>query len=184
LVYLSRDRDTRIKILFLVGIIFLVTNFIIYPRLDSATKGALTARFAKKDLTGRDGLLRNEIELWRRNPLLGVGPGMGKYHRLALAVGAHTEYTRLLSEHGTFGLLAIGCLLLIAIQNLKRGGTNVSRAVVASSLVWSALFMASAAMRLAAPAFMFALSYVNLARTEQPSRKRQAKRVVRRLFIT
>lgn len=171
LFYLSRDRGSRIKILLVTALLFGVVNFVILPRLNIFTGGALTARFEKKDVTGRDKLLESELTLWAENPLLGVGPGMGKYYQQSLEIGSHTEYTRILSEHGTFGLVAMCALALVGIKNIKRARTYMGHAVVASALVWSLLFMMSAAMRLAAPAFMFGLSFVTLLPDENIGRR-------------
>ncbi len=105
---------------------------------------------------------------------------MGKYYRAQLAVGSHTEYTRILSEHGAFGLLAICVLLRACLKNLRRARTPLERAMVGSFLAWSLLFMASAAMRLAAPAFMFGLSFVTLL-PDQNVRRRFSRNRRRRL---
>lgn len=162
LFYLSRSRRQMITTVFIGLALFAVTKYVVLPRLDSFTDGALAERFEKTDLTGRDTLIRDELDLWTENPILGVGPGMGQYYRQSLWGGSHTEYTRLLSEHGVFGLLAIIFLLLALLRNLKQANTQMSKAVVAACGFWGLLFMSSAAMRLVAPSFMIGVTFITL----------------------
>ena len=56
-------------------------------------------------------ILLADLELWARNPILGVGPGMAAWGReeiLDARISAHTEFSRLLAEHGLFGAAALG----------------------------------------------------------------------------
>ena len=62
------------------------------------------------DTTGREDIARADLEVWFDNPVLGVGPGVAKEYRAATfgrAAAAHTEFTRLLAEHGILGLVAL-----------------------------------------------------------------------------
>jgi uncharacterized membrane protein YGL010W len=78
-----------------------------------------------------------------------------------MVASSHTEFSRLLAEHGLFGLGALLLLALMTAQRFRQAQTPVSRAMVLSMMGWSLLFMAHSAMRLAAPAFLFGLAFVN-----------------------
>ena len=85
--------------------------------VDSSTQVAsfehersLTERFRDLDTTGRLGAATTDLQVFSENPILGVGVGRSiEFHDTieGISLAAHTEYTRLLAEHGLFGLLAI-----------------------------------------------------------------------------
>ena len=154
--YLIRDPRSRLKFLFLAVVLFVSTNYFLLPRLDAFTEGALSARFKSTSTTGRDRIAMTEIQVWLNNPVFGVGPGRTPGNV------AHTEFTRLLSEHGTFGLLSILVLTIAGARNIRRAPTIKNKALAASMMGWSFLFMLNAGMRLAAPAFAFGLAFITL----------------------
>jgi hypothetical protein len=95
---------------------------------------------------------------------LGVGPGVGTYLRQQRLIGiirgpSHTEYTRLLAEHGVFGILAMFCLFALALRAIRGAPDLASRGISAAMIIWALLFMSIYATRLAAPAFVFGLAF-------------------------
>jgi O-antigen ligase len=163
--YLSRDARARVKIILLAGLLFVVATFVVLPRLDAFTGGALSARFENTDSTGRNTIAGADLQIWLENPFFGVGPGESKvehalYYR---KIATHTEYTRLLAEHGLFGLAAGLLLLAMAAQRFRQIGRlrNINtKAMLAPMVVWALLYMLDKAMRLVAPAFTFGLSFI------------------------
>ena len=135
----------------------------ILPLLNSFTEGQLVQRFKNPDLTGRDSIAEAELQLFLQKPVLGNGVGMSMYSRSAMshaeAPAAHTEYTRLLAEHGLFGAAALAILLFMTAQAFLKAPGPWAKAVVAAMAVWSFLFMAVASMRLVAPAFLLGLMH-------------------------
>jgi hypothetical protein len=162
--YLVRDTNSRIRIVLVVTAIFVVTNYVVLPQLDSFTGGSLSTRFQDTDPTGRDEIIMADLELWKENPVFGVGPGMGQRYRANVMkyVAAHTEYTRLLAEHGVLGAVAIILLIVMAVRGIRRSNTIIGKALAAAMLGWSFLFMMIDAMRLVAPAFTFGLAYATV----------------------
>jgi hypothetical protein len=160
--YLSRNRRALLTNLLISILLFGIVNYIVLPQLDAFTGGAITERFQKTSLTGRDELIRDELEIFLNYPALGVGPGMSEYYHYKFRVGSHTEYSRLLAEHGLFGLSSILILLVSIWLNLRKEHTNLGKAIVASFSLWSLLFMSSAAMRLVAPAFIFGVGFATI----------------------
>jgi hypothetical protein len=162
--FLARNARSRARLTLLGPIVFALAAFVILPRLDDFTGGALSARFQKTTLSNREELMQGDLEVWRRNPLLGVGPGMAKPVRGTAGgdAAAHTEFSRLVSEHGLLGLAALVPLLMIGWRSFRRAKSAEQRALVVSMMGWSFLFMLVYAMRLAAPAFIFGLACINL----------------------
>jgi hypothetical protein len=159
--YLIQNPRTRGKLLFAAPLIYLLLTFVVWPQLDNFTGGALAARFENTDTTGRDRLAHIDLDMFRNNPIYGVGPGIGWYYR---GYAAHTELTRLLAEHGIFGLGAIVVLLIIALHRFTEAKGRVEKALVVSFIGWALLFMMTVAFRLVAPGLVFALASVKLLR--------------------
>ncbi len=162
--FLIRLPQRRLKVIGGILVLLLVTNFVLLPQLDAFTDGALSRRFTNTKLTGRDKLVRADLQAWSDNPVFGVGPGQAKAFRQSFRAdtSAHTEFSRMLAEHGVFGLFAILVLLAMAIQHLRRAPFGAGKAYVAAMISWSFFYMLTAAMRLAAPSFIFGLSAVNM----------------------
>jgi len=165
--YLSRDARARVKMILLAALLFVIVTFVVLPRLDTFTGGALSARFENTSSTGRNSIAGADLQIWLANPFFGVGPGESKvehalYYR---KIATHTEYTRLLAEHGLFGLVAVLLLFVMAGQRFRRIGRmrNINtKAMVAPMVVWGLLYMIDKAMRLVAPAFTFGLSFITI----------------------
>jgi O-antigen ligase len=170
LFFLLKGSSSRLKVMLAVGLFLFVAAFVVFPRLNAFTGGALGSRFENTDPTGRDLIVEADLQTWLEHPLVGVGPGQASAYRASTfeAVAAHTEFSRLLAEHGIFGLAALICLLLMAGQQFFRAGTDKNRAVVGAMLVWSFMFMLGTAMRVVAPSFLFGLTFATFL-TQQSS---------------
>ena len=157
LVFLVMDADARRKLILVVPLLVVVGYLVIWPVLVNFTGGNLAVRYSETGLTHRDELGSEDLDLWMKSPVLGVGPGLSPLHHLN-GVASHTEFTRLLAEHGFFGAVAIGLLVSLGVRNIYRAPTPHAKALVASALAWSLLFMVNSAMRTVAPSFMYGLS--------------------------
>lgn len=153
----------RISILVISVVCALVGKLVIEPELDELTEGKLSVRYGSFEATGRDAFAQTEVEMFLENPVLGTGPGVGIYWRLQkddVRQGAsHTEYTRMLGEHGVFGIMALGCLVILAIGAVRSVRDTSARGLAYAFIVWFALFLAVYGTRIAAPAFVFGLAF-------------------------
>lgn len=158
--YLVRDGRTRATLLILSILLFTVAEVFIVPRLDEFTSGTLAQRYTDTDTTGRSKLAGYDLQIFQDNPWLGVGPGAASATRGELGHfgTAHTEYTRLLAEHGILGGVAIVFLMVLCLRTIRETRSVKSRAFVSALLAWAALFLAINAMRLVAPAFVVGLA--------------------------
>ena len=154
----SKSRGLRFLLLLIVvaGI-----SWAILPMLDAFTGGQLIERFKDRRLTGRDEIPMAELQLWQQKPVFGNGVGMSMYYRSAMThqevPASHTEYTRLLAEHGLLGAGALAALLVMTAQAFLRAQGSWAKATVAALSVWSFLFMAGTSRRLVAPAFLLGI---------------------------
>lgn len=139
-------------------------NFVALPTLDNFTGGIVTERLQDFDLTGRGDIMLADLLIFRDNLYFGVGPGQSyALHALTFRTSnTHTEYTRLLSEHGILGAVALVLMLSMAVRVILRAPRGVAQALAAASVAYALLFMFHAAMRLSAPAYMFGVAAITI----------------------
>lgn len=131
------------------------------------TRGLIEKRYANKDslgrekkdrLGGREQIMDADIALFIDNPIFGIGAGLSKEKRadqLGVAIASHNEVTRLFSEHGLMGIFA---LLIIGVTPFVFYIENKQHLYFLSFYFFWLLTINHAAMRTAAPAFVYALS--------------------------
>jgi hypothetical protein len=139
------------------------------PRLEQFTGGKLAERFETVETTNRGELMLDDIRIWGDHPVLGVGPGMVKIYRDELTGAGHTEFTRLVAEHGMFGFISLLILISMAIRTLLRPGSPSNRGHRVIFLMWALLSMLHAAMRIAAFGFFFGLAHAAFQLTQRRS---------------
>jgi hypothetical protein len=152
-------------------ILFLV---LIFPILNDFTGGNLGERFEDTGTTQRGEIVESDLHIFLENPVLGVGVGAAYSNRerfLERKAMSHTEFSRLISEHGMFGLVAFLSLIAMIIINFRRQRSVLGRAVIAGATVWCVLFMLNAGMRMAAPSFMWGLTFVTIVNRNQKIRR-------------
>ena len=93
---------------------------------------------------------------------MGIGVGKTKEYReekLDILAASHNEISRLLSEHGVFGLIAL--LILLAAPLFYRIGNRKNYLFYSFYGFWF-LTINHSSMRVAAPAFLYALALLNV----------------------
>lgn len=135
------------------------------------TGGLIDKRYANQDakgrvresqLTGREEIAENEINTFLKNPIFGVGVGKGaevREEETGLKVLSHDEITRMLAEHGTLGILG---LLILFFTPLVLYLENKFNMFLLCFVAFWLLTINHAAMRTAAPAFVYSLSLLNV----------------------
>lgn len=163
---LYANLSAKVKVLRIIGggifAFFIVWSYSLY-----VTDGKIGNRYANQDVTGRvkkkrfsgrEEITELEVDLFLENPFLGIGVGKGKEKRLKILgkeVAAHNELTRMISEHGLIGVLI---LLILIVTPLLHAQQNKSYLVSIPFFIFWLLTINHAAMRLAAPAFIYSLS--------------------------
>jgi O-antigen ligase len=158
--YLLRDTRARATLLLVSAVITAVAVVFVIPRLDEFTSGKLAERYSSVDTTGRALLAGFDLKIFEDNPLLGVGPGVATPIRGEMGhYGvAHTEFTRMLAEHGILGGAAIAFLLVLVLRTIRETRGYHSRAIVVALASWAMLFLLINAIRLVAPAFALGIA--------------------------
>ena len=156
------DRRIRRHVILVLGVVGLMCGLFILPNLDRFTGGTMSTRFEDTSPGRRRALAHDDLLIWIHHPIFGVGPGGSRKYRETTFGPGHTEYTRLLAEHGTFGLVALVLLIGMAIMPLLRSGAPWSRGVRVALVAGSLVSMGTAAMRIAAFCVVLALAHIAL----------------------
>ena len=116
----------REKIIFFINTsAILIISIVTWFTIVSITEGAISKRYGIVggtygerlilDLTGRVEIYNIDLAIFSDYLLTGVGPGQATELRETYGYGkiisAHTEFSRMLSEHGLLGLISLLILL-------------------------------------------------------------------------
>lgn len=179
LLFLMRRSGRGVRHLLSIVLIAAFFMLAIFPRMNEFTGGTLEARFANTEPTGRYEIARADFMIFLENPVWGIGAGESFNYREKFykKQAAHTEFSRLIAEHGTFGIFALLLLAASGFFIIRRQKTTLGRALVASFIAWSSLFMINTGMRLAAPAFIWGMSFIVLTGWQERKRWRHRLKI-------
>jgi hypothetical protein len=168
--YFKSNFGGRVKLNYII--VFMVVSLVAtWTYTSFQTRGLIDKRYANQDaagrtkeskFTGREDLALNEWDTFLKNPIFGVGVGKGVEVRKAETGDptlSHDEITRMLAEHGTLGIFA---LLILFFTPLFLYLENKFNMYLLCFLVFWFLTINHAAMRTAAPAFVYSLSLLNV----------------------
>lgn len=151
-------------------------GLLIWGYTSVQTSGLIDKRYANEDkagrkkesnLTGREVLIESEYNMFLNNPFLGVGVGRNKEVResdTGITAASHNEMTRMLAEHGSLGLIAL--LILFVTPLILYLGDKYQFFALVFAIFWL-LTINHAAMRIAAPAFVYSLALLKVRFSEQ-----------------
>ncbi|SOC78549.1 O-Antigen ligase [Salinimicrobium sediminis] len=162
LFYYKQNAHERSGILFKLGMLGIAALLVVgYTARE--TQGLIVNRYTGRDAsgelkdditTGRVELFVTELEGFYNNPFIGIGVDRGKKFR-GWAVASHNELSRLLSEHGMFGIFAILILIFVPLLFWLKFKNNYY--FLAFVAFWF-LTINHSAMRIALPAFVYGLA--------------------------
>lgn len=168
--YRRFNQRARVKLNYLTVFLFL-GGILVWSYSLLQTDGLIGNRYANKNaagiakesrLTGREELMRTEFKAFFENPIFGVGVGKSMEIREAETgnnAASHNEITRLLAEHGSLGILI---LLILFITPIVLHLDNKENFFMYPMLFFWLLTINHAAMRTAAPAFLYSLALLKM----------------------
>jgi len=162
----GRYKLNILLVLFLLGFAFT------WVYTSSQTGGLIDKRYANQDatgkvkesqFTGREEILDSEIDAFLDSPVFGIGVAKGLEIREEKTGGeiitSHNEVSRTFAEHGTLGIMA---LLIVFLTPIFLYLDNKQNIYMFCFLVFWLLTINHAAMRIAAPAFVYSLSLLKV----------------------
>lgn len=165
----ARNRRIRNRIIVIAGTALALAYFVVFPWLETFTEGRFEERFSDTE-SARTELAANDTEIFARNFAFGVGPGMTKYQRLTYEIcqlrsdqcrneaSSHTEFTRMMGEHGIPGVIAIVLLVMLAWHAFSRAGPGREFAV--AWVTWTIAQMFYANLRVVAVPIAFGFAFL------------------------
>lgn len=183
--YMKVNRKRRNELIGIVTL-FVISMISVWVISSRQTDGFIDLRYANKDhlgrekgdiTTGRKKLFEEELEGFISNPFFGIGSSRAKDQRIeqeGQSVTSHSEISRLLAEHGLFGVAIILILIFKPLDLRSRNKNNYF--FYAFLCFWFATVNHSS-MRIAAPAFIYALTLLNVTYEKRPLHRKQAARL-------
>jgi len=139
--YRIRNRIPDIRKYIIPGVVIIVSTFMV---VNEITGGTLLLRYSGETVgtlkgtkeknfnvitTSRYKIFNGDLKLWSENPVFGVGVAASKHLRENTEdITAHIEASRLLAEHGSFGLMYMILLVIVGLNILKKNKNAVIRA--------------------------------------------------------
>jgi len=154
-----------------------VIGFVGFNYVNDVSGGLLEMRFKGESMyneekstmfSGREEIFEEDLEIFKENILTGVGPGMASEKRAAIsgvASAAHIEYSRLMAEHGLFGIAAILIIVFFPIKTFFLRKSTDDKILLILCTVFVFITLGHAAMRTAAPGFIYGLAFINIVRS-------------------
>ena len=168
--YFKSNFGGRVKLNYIIASL-MIAMLSTWAYTSFQTGGLIDKRYANQDaagrvkesqFTGREDVAQNEINTFLKNPIFGVGVGKGAEIRedeTGIKVLSHDEITRMLAEHGSLGIMA---LLILIFTPLVLYLENKFNMFLLCFVAFWFLTINHAAMRTAAPAFVYSLSLLNV----------------------
>ena len=163
--YHENDRERykiRLKTFFVLASAVFIWLFSLVQSgglLDNRYSNEDAAGRSKGDITtGRADLMEVELEGFYHNPVVGVGVGRGKVLRVeevGYEIASHSEITRLLSEHGMLGIIAVLILIFVPVVFWLKFKNNY---YFLGFMAFWFLTVNHSAMRIALPALVYGLA--------------------------
>ncbi len=172
--YSSSARKIILPIILFLSVSFILANEIsegnLLLRYQGETAGTLAGTKEKTLSTitsNRFDIYEGDLELFFDNLIFGVGAGASKYIRpVANGITTHIEFSRLLAEHGFFGmifiLLVIACFFKVLFQKTPQIFKGILFALI--TLAWYTSF--HAATRTFITPLLMGLSLISIVNVE------------------
>ncbi|WP_236642036.1 O-antigen ligase family protein [Dokdonia sinensis] len=180
----SRGQARRKMVTYLIVLSVVFVGAAAYSSFQ--TNGLINKRYTNRDAagrlksditTGRAELLESELSAFYENPLTGLGVGKIKEYReetTGIYAASHNEVSRLLSEHGILGLVILFILILYPLVYRYKNRRNY---LFYAALGFWFLTINHSSMRIAAPAFIYALCLLNVVHEKKKTPLRR-KRII------
>ncbi len=169
-IYINSKSQGKLKLFYFFGFL-LVVFLVVWSYTSFQTGGLIEKRYANQDakgrvkesqLTGREDIAAQEFDIFLNHPFFGAGVARATEIRTGIngfRSLSHNEISRLMSEHGALGILAL-LLLFITPMILYLG--NKQNIYIFCFLFFWLLTINHAAMRIAAPAFVYSLALLKV----------------------
>ncbi len=174
--YVKASNKKKNELLGIFGL-FCLTLIATWTISSSQTDGLIDLRYANKDhlgrqkedlTTGRGNLFEGELEGFISSPFFGIGSSRAKDQRIELdgqGVTSHSEVSRTLAEHGLFGVII---LVILIFKPMALRARNRQNYYFFAFLAFWFITINHMSMRIAMPAFIYALALLYVTDEKYP----------------
>ena len=153
------------------GIIQIISSGNIALRYLGETEGTLSGDKIKTIntvTTGRFNIFLADLNLWYEHFIFGVGAGGSKFLRgnNLSGIAPHIEVSRILAEHGLFGLIFIVLLIVLGRKIYKFNSGDVNRAILLSLFFIGIASTMHSSLRTFVTPLLISLSTVSILKDE------------------
>ncbi|WP_235989338.1 O-antigen ligase family protein [Psychroserpens algicola] len=178
---LSKKRKNNIVVIFVVFCLAMTATWAIS---SNQTDGYIDLRYTNKDhlgrekkdvTTGRGELFRKEMIGFISNPFFGIGSSRAKDQRIEVegqGVTSHSEVSRILAEHGILGVII---LVILIVKPIGYRSTSKGNYYFYAFLCFWFATINHSSMRIAAPAFIYSLTLLNVVNEKNLIHRKQLK---------
>jgi hypothetical protein len=183
----SGKSSKKMARLFYGAVFFGVALYATWQFVNSFTGNSIERRYSETvnikeghqseggiDFSGRDALVLYDLQAFSQHPILGNGPEGSEHFRkyyYGSGLTAHTEFSRLLGDHGIFGLFAIIILFSNIYLTFKRARGN-SKITLTGFACIGILNMLHGAMRLAMIGYSVGVAFMDVDIEDHPMEKK------------
>lgn len=170
-------------IMLIVGLFIIGIGIWTYASLQ--TSGLIDKRYNNQNVSGtqkedvssgRTELFAYEYQAFKENPIFGIGVGKVKEYRFSrtgIEAATHNELSRIMAEHGLLGIIAMSILVILPFLIRLKNRSNIY--FYSFFFIWF-LTINHSATRIAAPAFIYALSLIDIQYEKNTVRRKQIKK--------
>ena len=168
----------------ITGLFFISIGIWTYASLQ--TSGLIDKRYNNQNVSGtekddissgRTELFFYEYQAFKENPIFGIGVGKVKEYRFArtgIIASTHNELSRIMAEHGVFGI--VGMLLLMVVPFVVRLSCRSNVYFYSFFFIWF-LTINHSATRISAPSFIYALCLIDIQYIKEPKQEKKLQQV-------
>ncbi|MGB3608565.1 MAG: O-antigen ligase family protein [Psychroserpens sp.] len=180
--YYGRVSAKRKNELISIFALFFFSLVITWFVSSNQTNGLINLRYENKDhlgrekadlSTGRGELFMHELDGFISSPFFGIGSSRAKDARIeetGQGTTSHSEVSRTLAEHGFFGVII---LIILIFKPLAMRSRNKQNYYFYAFMAFWFLTINHMSMRIAMPAFIYALALLNVTHEKNPIRRKQ-----------
>lgn len=177
----SRKRRNEVIGIFVLFCLSLLGTWFIS---SAQSDGLIDLRYENKDhlgrekadlTTGRGVLFENELEGFISSPFWGIGSSRAKDQRIELegqSITSHSEVSRTLAEHGIFGVII---LVILIFKPMEIRSRNLQNYYFYAFMAFWFITINHMSMRIAMPAFIYALALLNVTHDPPSLHRKQLK---------
>ncbi|HVX51277.1 MAG TPA: O-antigen ligase family protein [Chitinophagaceae bacterium] len=150
---------------YFIFLLLLPVGYLVYYYTVSTTGGLIIDRYEQSGSSGRDILIKIGFEIFKSEPLAGIGTGnfskeIVARHLYDVESGAHNEFVRAAAEHGILGILTNWFFYIITFIEILRKKKGIEQQYAIYFFVLFCLIIVHNGLKIALQPLLLTLVFV------------------------